>query len=588
MDRYYSDEKNAQIIVALLKAHGIRKVVASPGATNIAIVGSMQHDSWFEMYSCVDERSAAYMACGLAGESGDPVVLTCTGATASRNYLPALTEAYYRKLPILAITSIVSLSRIGHLEPQVIDRSVSPKDAVRYKIHLPLIRDEKDIHIAELKVNMAILELHRNGGGPVHIDLEKGANNFSVKELPVVRVINRITPKDVFPNIPRESKKIAIYVCSHAPWKEAQTKAVDAFCRQNNAVVFCDHTSGYKGRYRLMYALVAGQEAYSSSLCCPDLLIHIGELSGDYFTYARMMNAKEVWRVSVDGEVRDTFRKLRYIFEMDEQDFFDHYAKNPVFESVDEDQYLNACISEHNNLYKRIPEMPFSNNWIAKIVAPKIPPKTILHLGLSNTMRSWTFFDVPRSVMTSANVGCRGIDGVLSTLIGASLANPSVLHFGVLGDLTFSYDINSLSNRHVGRNLRILLVNNGRGTEFRLYMHQGEQLMGEDADPYVAAAGHFGNKSPELVKNYALALGFEYLCASNKDEFISVIDRFLMPELTDSPILLEVFTESTDESNSLKMLRTLKEVSKKAQAKQITKSILGDSGVKFAKKVLGK
>lgn len=587
MDKYYSNERNAQIIVALLKAHGIRKVVASPGATNIAIVGSMQHDPWFEMYSCVDERSAAYMACGLAGESGEPVVLTCTGATASRNYLPALTEAYYRKLPILAITSGVNVARVGHLQPQAIDRSISPKDTVRYKIHLPLIRDEKDREIAELKVNIVILELHRNGGGPVHIDLEQGGSNFSVKELPTVRIINRITRKDVFPQIPKEAQKIAIYVCSHAPWTEAQTKAADTFCMRNNAVVFCDHTSGYKGKYRVMYALVAGQGDYSSPLCHPDLLIHIGELSGDSFTYLRMMNAKEVWRVSADGEVRDTFRKLRYIFDMDEQDFFEHYARNPVLETVEEDKYLNACIAEYDELYKRIPEMPFSNDWIAKIVAPRIPEKSVLHFGLSNTMRSWTFFDVPRSVTTSANVGCRGIDGVLSTLIGASLVNSSVLHFGVLGDLTFFYDMNSLGNRHVGRNLRILLVNNGRGTEFRLYFHSGQRLMGEDADSYVAAAGHFGNKSPEVVKNYVSALGFEYLCASNKEDFTPVIERFLTPRLTDRPMLLEVFTESHNENNALKMLRSL-EISGKTQAKQITKNLLGDSGMQFVKKVLGK
>jgi 2-succinyl-5-enolpyruvyl-6-hydroxy-3-cyclohexene-1-carboxylate synthase len=336
-----------------------------------------------------------------------------------------------------------------------------------------------------------------------------------------------------------------------------------------------------------MYALVAGQENYSSSLCKPDLLIHIGELSGDYLTYGRMLNANEVWRVSMDGEVRDTFYKLRYIFHMDEQDFFIHYTKNPVLESVRGEQYLNACIAEHKELYKKIPEMPFSNDWIAQTVAPRIPEKSVLHFGLSNTLRSWTFFDVPRSVTTNANVGCRGIDGVLSTLIGASLANSGVLHFGVLGDLAFFYDMNALGNRHVNSNVRILLVNNGRGTEFRMYTHIGQQLMGEDADPYIAAAGHFGNQSPELVKNYVSTLGFEYLCASNKEEFISVIDRFLMPEHTDRPILLEVFTDSQDESDALKMLKSL-QVSKKSHAKQITKSILGDSGMKFAKKVLGK
>ena len=101
----YSNEKNVLLMVALLKAHGIRKVVASPGTTNITFVASLTHDPFFQVYSSVDERSAAYMACGMADESGEPVVISCTGATASRNYFPGLTEAYYRKLPILAITS---------------------------------------------------------------------------------------------------------------------------------------------------------------------------------------------------------------------------------------------------------------------------------------------------------------------------------------------------------------------------------------------------------------------------------------------------------------------------------------------------
>ena len=97
MEKYYTSERNAQIVIALLKANNIRKIIVSPGATNITFVASIQQDPYFEIYSSVDERSAAYMACGLAAESGEPVVLSCTGATASRNYLPGLTEAFYRR-----------------------------------------------------------------------------------------------------------------------------------------------------------------------------------------------------------------------------------------------------------------------------------------------------------------------------------------------------------------------------------------------------------------------------------------------------------------------------------------------------------
>ncbi|MBQ7629074.1 MAG: 2-succinyl-5-enolpyruvyl-6-hydroxy-3-cyclohexene-1-carboxylate synthase, partial [Selenomonadaceae bacterium] len=98
METHYTKELNALMLISLLKAHGIRKIIISPGTTNIALSASVQSDPYFELYSSVDERSAAYMACGMAAESGEPVVLSCTGATASRNYIPALTEAFHRKL----------------------------------------------------------------------------------------------------------------------------------------------------------------------------------------------------------------------------------------------------------------------------------------------------------------------------------------------------------------------------------------------------------------------------------------------------------------------------------------------------------
>lgn len=105
-----ASSRNVQIVLYLLKRYGIRKVIASPGTQNMELVVSMQRDSFFEMYSAADERSAAYMACGLSAESNEPVVLSCTGATASRNYLPGLTEAYYRHLKIIATTLIFTVS----------------------------------------------------------------------------------------------------------------------------------------------------------------------------------------------------------------------------------------------------------------------------------------------------------------------------------------------------------------------------------------------------------------------------------------------------------------------------------------------
>lgn len=210
MEQFYTDERNVQILIALLKKHGIKHIVASPGSTNVTFVGSVQQDSFFEIYSCVDERSAAYMACGLAAEIMQPVVLSCTGATASRNYFPALTEAYYRKLPVLAVTSTQEESKIGQLIPQVIDRSIQPADTVKMSVHLQTVKDDDDQWNVMLKANMAILELNHRGYGPVHINLTtRYSKKFAIKSLPEVNKISRVMPFDSFPEL-SVNGKIAI------------------------------------------------------------------------------------------------------------------------------------------------------------------------------------------------------------------------------------------------------------------------------------------------------------------------------------------------------------------------------------------
>lgn len=167
----YTNEKSIQILIALMKAHGVRKVIASPGVMNIPFVASIMKDKDFEIYSSVDERSAAYMACGMAAESGEPVVLSCTGATASRNYIPALTEAFYRHLPIIALTATQPVGRIGHNFGQVIDRSNPLNDIAVYNCTLPIVHNQEDSWDCELKVNAAMHALKRRGGGPVHINM---------------------------------------------------------------------------------------------------------------------------------------------------------------------------------------------------------------------------------------------------------------------------------------------------------------------------------------------------------------------------------------------------------------------------------
>lgn len=587
MEKFYTVEKGQQILVSLLKQHGIRKVIASPGTTNITFVASLQCDPFFEIYSAFDERSAAYMACGMAEESGEPVVLTCTGATASRNYVPGLTEAYYRKLPVLAVTATQNENRIGHLIPQMMDRSVQMKDMCVHSEHVAVPRNDTDEWDATIRLNRAVLALTHRGGGPVHINLATDYNrDFSVKQLPVAKCIHRYTNRDVLPEIP--SGRVGILVGNHKVWSESLTKAVDSFCEAYGAVVFCEHGSNYAGKYRVYNAILTQQTKYYRLCFRTDLLIHIGEVPAYGCSPVGPMT-QALWRVSEDGELRDAYKKLVNVFEMTDEEFFTVYSvKCNQTKRKNAEKWLKECKDEYMELHALIPDnLPFSNIWMAQQTAHRLPQNSVLHLAILNSHRSWTMFEVPESIQGQSfvNTGGFGIDGCMSSMIGGSLAQPNKLHYLVIGDLAFFYDLNSLGSRHLGNNIRILLVNNGKGTEFRNYNHLAASF-GDDADEYMAAASHNGNKNSELVKHFSQDLGFEYLTASSKEEYLSAVERFLTPNITEFPILLEVFTSSQDESDALELINTLKQDSK--TLRQMVREAIPDVVVDVAKKVMGK
>lgn len=579
--RFYTNERNVQIVIALLKAHGIHRVIASPGTTNMTFVVSIENDPWFHIWSSVDERSASYLACGMAAETGEPVVISCTGATASRNYMPGLTEAYYRKLPVLAITSTRGNYKIGHLIDQQIDRRNIPNDIAIESVTIPMIKDYEDERFCEIEANKAILALKLNGGGPVHINMyTRYSHDFSVREIPHVNTIYRHTIYDKeWPSIPHDGR-IVVRIGSHADFTDEQTRAIDEFCATYDAVVCCDHTSGYRGKYEVHGQLVFGQQMWQSSLRNTNLCIHIGEVSGDQFC----VNAKHTWRVSPDGALRDTFGNLRRVFMMHETDFFNHYKK----EDCNHTEYLDSLNKEIDEIKNKIPNLPFSNIWMAQQMHNRLPKGCEIHFGIYHSLRSWNFFKLPMGIQAKCNVGGFGIDGGVSSMIGASLSNSDKLFFGVFGDLAFFYDMNVIGNRHVGNNVRILLINNGKGNEFRNYGHPCF-FLGDEADKYIAAAGHYGNMSNLLVKNYAENLGYDYLKAANKEEFISVIEHFLSPHIGDRPILFEVFTETDDESNALETILNIVIDQKaliKSNIKKAVKKVVGDKGIETIMKII--
>ncbi|PKU93555.1 thiamine pyrophosphate-binding protein [Bifidobacterium thermophilum] len=581
MKHQYTSEKNFQILIYLMKAHGIRKVICDPGTTNISLVASIQDDPFFQLYSSVDERSAAYMACGMAAESGEPVAITCTGATASRDYMPGLTEAYYRQLPVLAITAMRHPGTIGQYVPQVIDRTNVPNDVCRTSVTIPFPSCTEDEAMCNRRINEALLELRHHGGGPVHINIEtRNPTDYSIKSLPAQRVIRRYSVSDQLPELPKG--RIGVFIGSHLPMSDDESKALDDFCARYGAIAVCDQTSNYRGRYRVLAPLVAKQDLSHPSFLHFDVLIHIGEVSGAYMN----VSASEVWRINPDGQIRDTFGTLTKVFEMRERDFFSAYASMNSWNSSFETSSLQQWNNAYSNAVSKIPELPYSNLWIAQQTASRLPGGSVLQLGILNSLRSWNFFETPESVTVFSNTGGFGIDGALSTALGAALAAPQKIVILVLGDLAFFYDMNALGNRSLPANLRVLLINNGMGAEFRMYSHVAA-MFGSDANPYIAAAGHFGSKSPDLVRHYATDLGCEYFAAADKNSFAEALPALVDTNQREKALIVEAFTNEVDESNALQMVSRV-EVDTKCAVKSFVKGILGNEGTKTVKNIIGR
>lgn len=575
MAYYYTSARNIQIVIALMKSHGIKRVITSPGATDIAINFSLQHDPYFELYSCIDERSAAYMACGMAAETGEPVAITCTGATSSRNYMPALTEAYYRHLPILAITCSRSNSQIGHMINQVTDRTVLPNDIAKVSVQAQAVDTADDEWDVMTKVNKAILGLRQNGGGPCHINLEYAhTSDYSVKEIAPVRVINRYMPTDKLPEI--TAAKTAVFVGAHHVWTPQLTAAVEKFCEVYNGVVLCDATSNYRGKYEIRIPLICEQIEHKMAGCMFDLMIHIGDISSTIFD-----NTKDIWRVSEDGELCDTFQHLKKIFQMSEIEFFSAYTEGDSGKNISNYEQMKT---EFETLMNAIPELPFSNVYAAKNLSSRLPKGSVIHLGIRNSLRSWGYWSLDKSIASFCNTGGFGIDGGISSLIGASMMHRDKLYFGVFGDLLFYYDMNSLGNRDLGPNVRIMIVNNGLGQEFKNYSCISSTF-GEETDMYIAAKGHYLNGTKDTIQKYAESVGFEYLSASNKEEFAVASELFLKPSVTDKPMLLELHVTTENENMAHELLTTL---SSKSKAMKKAQDLLQKPALKEVKNVAKK
>jgi 2-succinyl-5-enolpyruvyl-6-hydroxy-3-cyclohexene-1-carboxylate synthase len=547
----YSDLKNVQIIVALLKEYDINHIVISAGTRHTPLVYSVEHDDFFNCYSIVDERSASFFAIGLIQQLKKPVAICCTSGTASCNYVSAAHEAFYQQLPLLIITADRNPYYLFQQEEQMVPQLNLYKDVCKKVVTLPIVRDEKDFWYCSRVVNEALLELEHREKGPVHINfpvendypIHQGIVKFQTEKLPDVKKINRLSLEDdnsFWKNKVEELKKaqkILIIYGQNSIIDDMQKSNIESFCKKYNSVLVIDHLSNLHCRFGLKVFTVCkllNDESFQQ--LTPDIVITMHG-SSVYDFKSRMVNGGKQfkhWHVSQEGIVSDPFAHITDIIECSPKTFFSK------FNELNSDTIENSYFSQWNSELNKISnmggtencEIEYSSVYVVQKFITSMPKNSIFHIANSNSVRIAQFFPLDESIEVYCNRGANGIDGSMSSFIGQSNVSGK-LSFLLIGDLSFFYDMNALWNKYVGNNVRILVCNNEGGGIFHAYPNTKNV---PTLDRHIAA------KHTTSVKEWVESRGFLYLSSKNKVEFNEAV-HILMTNRSDVPIILEAFTD---------------------------------------------
>ena len=545
----YTDKKNILQLVALLEAHGVKKIVLCPGSRNIPLVHTLSTHPSFTCYPMTDERSAGFFAIGLSLNGGGPVAVCCTSGTALLNLHPAVAEAFYQNVPLVVISADRPGAWIGQMDGQTVPQPGVFGTLVKKSVNLPEIYTDEDEWYCNRLINEALLATHHHGKGPVHINVpvNEPLFRFTAEVLPEVRVITRYQGlnvydrdyKELIERLNKYQKRMIIV---------GQMNLIYLFDKKYSKLLYKHFAwlSEHIGNQTVPGLPIRNFDAALYTMndevqekMMPELLITYGGhvVSKRLKKYLRQHPPKEHWHVSLDGEVVDLYGSLTTVIEMDPFEFLEKIAfllenKTPQYPLM----WENYC--------KALPQMEMAYSEMSAIGAliRTLPEQSALHLGNSSSIRYAQLYSVPPTVEVCCNRGTSGIEGTLSTAIGYAAASDK-LKFLVMGDLSFFYDMNALWNGNIGTNIRILLLNNGGGEIFHTL--PGLEMSGT-SHKFITAV------HKTSAKGWAEERGFLYQCVEDENQLLEAMKLFAQPEPMNQPVLMEVFTNKNKDARILK------------------------------------
>lgn len=536
--------QTVQIIVSLLKQYNIQHIVISPGTRHYPLAHLCETDNFFYCFSVVDERSAAYFALGLSESLDRPVCVVCTSSTASCNYMPAMQEAYERGIQLVALTSDKGRYQRFHGISQVIDQVDMYRPFCRYAVDVPIVNNNDDYWYCNRCVNEALLETNHHGKGPVQINFIESVGleveaKFEEGDVPTTRKIERYEDID-WPalSVKLSGKKKILVICGqyYNPYTDLSS-TLECFRRKYNAVIAYDGFSNVyaKDFIKSPFPSISLNTEEIISLA-PDLIITYGTKVFSSIIGRFYNKGIEHWDINPEGRVYDSTKNLSLILECTPVAFFENLS---LLGENNDGFYTAQWKQIETRLNRTAPA--FSNYYAAKEVLERLPNDSFVHASVLNNMKFVNLIHLPKGAMSFGNIGADGIDGALSTFLGQAACSKR-LSLLLIGDLSFLYDLNA-AKYIVNPQLRILLINNHAGAEF--HYNIGIKKI-PTLDLHIAASHHTD------VKQTLGLMNINYLSARSKEEFDIHLTSFLQP--SEHPILLEVFTDSETDAQSLKEL----------------------------------
>lgn len=546
-----SSKHNARYIVSILKAHGCRKVVISPGSRNAPLILAFAADQDFSCYSVPDERSAAFTAMGMTLENHEPVAVICTSGSAAMNFYPAVAEAFYQKLPLIAITADRPLELIDQGVGQTVrQQGVYGEHVVAEANLLREPGDDLTNAYNQRIINQVMLA---SVNGPVHINVPFDEPLYDTVEVggDMPRIIRQVPAKPGIPDVSgflevwNSSKKVLILAGHNRPDPELQD-AMSALNAKSPFLVLTETVANLvlPNAICTIDRLVNTLQPEQRADLQPDLLITMGGeiVSKMVKQFLIEHPAAEHWHLSETGEIRDTFNQQSGVIAADAAAFFKALITRADNKSSDyRDYWLRQAEIRKLGHEKFMAEAPYSDLSVFQSIFNQIPANAIVHTANSASIRYAQLLDHLSSLGHFTNRGTSGIDGCTSTAIGHALCTDKPV-FLITGDVAFLYDSNGFWNDRLPKNLKVIVINNGGGNIFRIIKGPEGQQEFERFQETV----HDLN-----LKAVAELYGMTHLVADSKEVMDEVLLSFMQGQDNSGPAILEIKTPRLENSEVL-------------------------------------